>query len=172
MGTSEGYQRKATPEFLPPHEELVWKPVISNVAASADYYLDVWTKLCDMMDESEDAVAALDRTSQLPENLMMELSYWVAFLKLVLRGQLAQLKAALYSSPNMRHLFARRSGFEKMDSARRSGVAHHFITLKPGSHVLKRKGTPEGYLLWLTDMLIEEGLVPFERHAPAPILNR
>ncbi|KAF2770944.1 hypothetical protein EJ03DRAFT_381702 [Teratosphaeria nubilosa] len=53
-------------------EKLVGAPVISNVVASADYYLEVWTKLYGLMEENEETFTQRDPDEEMPKDVQFD----------------------------------------------------------------------------------------------------
>ncbi|KAK5125371.1 hypothetical protein LTR85_000480 [Meristemomyces frigidus] len=147
-------QGRSHPSVQPTRDHLVWGPVISNVVASADYYLEIWSKLCEMIDDNEEILTKRDPREEMPEDVKMELAYFKAFLQHALRGPLAQLKAGLHSSPPLRPSFERR--IEDDERARRTGV--YPLWPKSSSRLTRGQGGPEEDLIWLMKLLVEDGM--------------
>lgn len=139
-------------------EHLVWRPVISNVVAAADYYLEIWTQLCEMTDEHEELLMKRDPKQELLEEEKMNVTYFKVFLQHAMRGPLAQLKAGFHSNPQIRPYYVRK--IDDDERARKTGICA--LSLKTNSPLAKGRGAPEESLIWLVDHLVEEGMeTPF-----------
>ncbi|KAK4507077.1 hypothetical protein PRZ48_000811 [Zasmidium cellare] len=145
------------PHFKPGKETLLWAPVVSNVVASAEWHLETWTRLCDIITRVEEELNKHNdpSSSRLPPPLKLELSYLKVFLKHAMVGPQAQLKAAFYSSPNMRQHMQRNQ--EDTPLLRKSGICE--MKLWPSItnfEVFFGENSPEQRLLWLVKCLTAE----------------
>ncbi|KJX98800.1 hypothetical protein TI39_contig391g00009 [Zymoseptoria brevis] len=141
-------------------ENLIWGPVISNAVASAEYYLEIWTKLCEIITDIETEIEAHGGTAPLGQTLHKEvrfqLSYFKMFLKCAMRGPLSQLKAEFLSSPPFRP-YVERPQQDTPDS-RKTGI--HPVAVKETPPTVKAiliEGSPEANLQHLVALLTEEG---------------
>lgn len=149
--------------FKSGRDALVWSSVVSNVVCAAEWHLELWTKLCEILANVETQMEGQQLDGQLPQDLRFELSYLHSYLKHAMRGPQAQLKAAFYSSPPMRQ-YVERVG-EDTPRARKTGICPPKLKLNMAvSKELMQVDSPEDKLLWLVDCLTQEhqGLLPAE----------
>lgn len=145
---------RAHPNLQPSREILIWGPVICNVVASAKYYAEIWTKLCEILEDNEDTLTSSDPMDDLSEEAEFNLTYFKTTLQHTLRGPIGQLNAGLYSSPPLRHLFERPS--VEGVRARRTGICA--LSAKQGSRRLEDSDNTAAYLVWLANVLVREGM--------------
>lgn len=131
---------------------LVWVPVIGNVVASADYHLEVWTKLCEMTDEHEEISHEARIERGVVEGGECKLTYFKVFLQHSIRGPLARLKAAFHSNPELRPYYERRIDDDEL--VRKADV--YSSSLKTNI-LTKWKNGPEEHVIWMVQRLVEEG---------------
>lgn len=74
----------------PARDHLIWGPVLSNVVASGDYYLEIWTKLCDLIDEHEEILTRRDSKEGLSKEEKIDLTYFKVFLEHAMQGPLVR----------------------------------------------------------------------------------
>ncbi|KAK5720429.1 hypothetical protein LTR17_014986 [Elasticomyces elasticus] len=88
----------------------------------------------------------------LPKDLQLELEYFQSWLECSLRGPLSQLHVAAYSSPPLRAYVERRHP----DDPKTRCTGLYPLSLKI-TRSLSDDGSPQGQLLWLLDVLLNEG---------------